>query len=43
MDEFKEIFCYYDYVNVNDKSEKIIIDLREVIKARNLNLETFFR
>lgn len=39
LDEFKEIFCNYEFINVADKAERIIIDLKEVVKARKLNLD----
>ncbi|CAK94760.1 unnamed protein product (macronuclear) [Paramecium tetraurelia] len=43
LDEFKEIFCNYEFINISDKAERIIIDLREVVKARKLNLDQLFR
>lgn len=38
LDEFKEIFCNYEFINT-DKAERIIIDLKEVVKARKLNID----
>ncbi|CAD8076940.1 unnamed protein product [Paramecium sonneborni] len=42
LDEFKEIFCKYEFINT-DKAERIIIDLKEVVKARKLNIDQFFK
>jgi len=38
MEEFKNIFCNYDFSDLNDVAGRIITDLKEIIKANNLNL-----
>ncbi|CAD8144176.1 unnamed protein product [Paramecium pentaurelia] len=40
-EEFKKIFFDYDYVK-EDFAERIIIDLREIIRANNLQVEEIF-
>lgn len=42
MEEFKKIFCEYDFSDTSDKASYIIRDLREIIKAHNLNLQQIF-
>jgi hypothetical protein len=37
LDEFRRIFCEYDYVN-EDLADRIIIDLKEIIKANKMDL-----
>ncbi|CAD8144291.1 unnamed protein product [Paramecium octaurelia] len=41
FEEFKRIFFDYDYVK-EDFAERIIIDLREIIRANNLKVEDIF-
>ena len=42
MDEFKHIFCDIDFSDLDDIAGRIITDLKEIIKANNLNLEDIF-
>lgn len=50
FDEFKRVFSQYDFSDVKDQAGivlsnnlgKIITDLREIIKANNLNLMDIF-
>lgn len=43
LEEFKNIFCNYDFSDLTDVAERIITDLKEIIKANNLNLADIFR
>lgn len=38
FDEFRHIFCDYDFSDLKDVAARIITDLKEIIKANNLNL-----
>lgn len=41
IDEFKKIFCQYDYLN-ELPADRIITDLKEIIKANKYNLNKIF-
>lgn len=43
MDEFRKLFCEYDYSNLKDVAERIVVDLKEIIKANNLKIEDIFK
>lgn len=43
LDEFRKLFCEYDYSNLKDVAERIIVDLKEIIKANNLKIEDIFK
>ncbi|CAD8095363.1 unnamed protein product [Paramecium sonneborni] len=43
IDEFKKLFCDYDYSNLKDVAERLIVDLKEIIKANNLKIEDIFK
>ena len=38
MEEFKKIFVNYDFGDINDKAARIITDIKEIVKANNVNL-----
>lgn len=43
MDEFRKLFCEYDYSNLKDVAERIVVDLKEIIKANHLKIEDIFK
>ncbi|KRX01735.1 Protein kinase-like domain [Pseudocohnilembus persalinus] len=40
--EFQSIFVDYDFSDLSDKAEQIITDLREIIKANNIEIQKVF-
>ena len=43
LQEFSNIFCHYDFSDIEDTVGNLIVDLQEIIKANNLNLEQMFK
>ncbi|KAM3146326.1 hypothetical protein pb186bvf_001671 [Paramecium bursaria] len=41
--EFQAIFLDYDFADINDKAGRIIQDLRELLKNKNVNLDDLFK
>ena len=43
LKEFEAIFNEFDFHDCNDKAGRIIIDLKEIIKANNIPLKEIFK
>lgn len=39
LGEFAAIFIHYDFADIDDPAQSIITDLKEIIKANDMNLE----
>lgn len=39
LDEFSKIFCAYDFSDLKDKAQQIIIDLKEIVKANKYDIK----
>ncbi|KAL4439078.1 hypothetical protein ABPG74_008853 [Tetrahymena malaccensis] len=42
LQEFASIFCQYDFADIDDPAQILITDLKEIIKANQLNLKEIF-